>query len=301
MYLVGRNVNAADKILSDCRKLSPRAAFQFVKASNLALIQDVDKTCEEIKRLENQKNGDEAGPARIDMLVMTQGILQFGSRNETKEGLDTSMSLYYYSRMRLITQLLPLLRASTLPTGARCISVYSGGFEVRKNFHPDDFSLRKPANFSFAKVRSQVTYMKTLFFEHLSRENAGKVACVHIYPGLVVTPNMYSKDHPWWFRAVWMCVAPFAGLVATNSEGIAQRVLYLATDRYAPASEPGVGSRESVATGSDGVRGTGAYSVKVTGDTNDISAAYSGFDREEMREKVWRHTMDAFREAESVE
>jgi hypothetical protein len=161
------------------------------------------------------------------------------------------MSLYYYSRMRLCTQLLPLLCASALPAGARCISVYAGGFEVKKHVYSEDWALRKPEHFSFAQVRSQVTYMKTLFFGKLAEENAERLAGVHIYPGLVITPNFYSKDHPWWFRIAWACVAPLAKLFATSSEDIAQRVLFLATDRYA-AKDPAEPTSCAVATASDG-------------------------------------------------
>jgi NAD(P)-dependent dehydrogenase (short-subunit alcohol dehydrogenase family) len=81
VYLVGRNVAAADKILDDCRKLCPEGVFQFVKASNLALLQDIDNVCDEIKRLEEAKVRGSGGPARVDMLIMTQGILHFGPRD----------------------------------------------------------------------------------------------------------------------------------------------------------------------------------------------------------------------------
>ncbi|KAK3059211.1 hypothetical protein LTR09_000777 [Extremus antarcticus] len=300
IYLVGRNQVAADSILGDCRKLCPEGVFVFVKAGNLALVQDVDKACREVQRLENKRGGEGAGTAKVDMLVMTQGVLQFGSRQETTEGLDTSMSLLYYSRMRFLTQLLPLLRASTLATGARCISVYAGGFEVKKQFYPDDFSLRKPEHFSFAQVRSQVTYMKTLFFENLARENKGKLACVHIYPGLVITPSFYSKSHPWWFKMAWACVAPVAKFFATSAEDIGQRVLFLATDKYAARAGTADTVPKDLAMSSDRVRGGGAYSVKVDGETNDVSAAYADFDRKEMVERVWDHTMEVFRDAESV-
>lgn len=205
------------------------------------------------------------------------------------------MSLLYYSRMRFITQLLPLLQASSLPTGAKCISIYAGGFENKKQFHPDDFALLEPEHFSFAQVRSQVTYMKTLFFEHLALQNEGKLSCIHIYPGLVITPSMSAKSNPWWFKTAWFFIAPFAKLYATSAEDIGQRILFLATDRYS-ASNSGKEGRQgiSVASGSDGKLGGGGYSVRADGETNDLREAYEGFDREGMREKVWQHTMEVF-------
>ncbi|KAK5174384.1 uncharacterized protein LTR77_001464 [Saxophila tyrrhenica] len=294
IYLVGRNATAADKILGDCRKLCPEGEFQFVKGGNLALMQDVDAACEDIEKRESAKPG-----ARVDTLVQSQAVLKLeGPREETKEGLDSSMSLLYYSRVRFITKLLPLLRASKFPPGARCISIYAGGLENKKQFYPADFSLRQPEHFSFAKVRSQTVYMKTLLFEKLAQENEGKLACVHMYPGLVITPNFYADSHPWWFKLVWVCVAPLAKIYATSAEEIGQRVLYLATERY-PAQSLGA-DRKDVASSSNGVLGGGAYSVKADGDTNDLSAAYAGFDKEDMREKVWDHTMQVFRNAENT-
>jgi hypothetical protein len=185
-----------------------------------------------------------------------------------------------------------------LPTGARCISIYAGGFEDKKKFFPDDFDLRKPDNFSFNRVRSQVTYMKTLFFERLAQQNEGKIGCVHIYPGLVMTPAMNAKSNPWWFRAAMFCSSPVLRLYATSPEDIGQRMLYLATDRY-PAQDLGERSRESfVAEGSTGQRGSGAYSVNVDGHANDISKAYADFDKRTMTDKVWKHTMEVFESRE---
>jgi NAD(P)-dependent dehydrogenase (short-subunit alcohol dehydrogenase family) len=82
VYLVGRNATAADTILDDCRKKCPQARFFFVKASNIAELSDVDKCCAEIKRLEEQTS-EGSGPARVDLLAMSQAVLQFGPRNGT--------------------------------------------------------------------------------------------------------------------------------------------------------------------------------------------------------------------------
>jgi hypothetical protein len=49
----------------------------------------------------------------------------------TKEGLDTQMSLLYYSRIRFILNLTPLLYRSQSPSGAHVISIFAGTMEDR--------------------------------------------------------------------------------------------------------------------------------------------------------------------------
>jgi len=79
VYLVGRNAASAVKILADCRKECAGSDFRFVQAKDLRLLRDVDKTCAEILRLEKEEEGN-GGPARVDMLFMSQGLVLFGGR-----------------------------------------------------------------------------------------------------------------------------------------------------------------------------------------------------------------------------
>ena len=85
MYLVGRNKTAADTILGDCRKLCPKGDFRFVKAADLSLLQDVDHCCDEIAQCEAKEAAEGSGAARVDLLVATPGILNFGARQGTYE------------------------------------------------------------------------------------------------------------------------------------------------------------------------------------------------------------------------
>lgn len=83
VYLVGRNTAAADAILSHCRQVCPKGRFEFVKAEDLALLRDVDRCCEEILKLERTREERFMGPARLDVLVMSQAVLHFGPRKGT--------------------------------------------------------------------------------------------------------------------------------------------------------------------------------------------------------------------------
>ena len=213
---------------------------------------------------------------------------------DTPEGIDKATSLLYYSRMRFISQLLPLLTASPLP--ASCISIYAAGLENQTGFLPSDLSLRDPKHYRFTNVRNHATYMTTLYFEHLAKQYAGKLRCTHIYPGLVMTPAFAADNLPGWFKFVWRLVAPFAKWFATSAEDTGERMLFLSTDRF-PAAREGSGgglTDTSVALATDGQRGGGAYSVKIDGESNDLSKAYADFNRDDIATKVQEHTTKAF-------
>jgi hypothetical protein len=68
---------------------------------------------------------------------------------DIKEGIDITMSLMYYSRMRIITKLMPLLLKPDLP--ATVMSVYAAGIE--QNLFPEDLSLRSPKRYSYAQAQ----------------------------------------------------------------------------------------------------------------------------------------------------
>lgn len=81
-------------------------------------------------------------------------------RNTQKnEGLEKSLSLLYYSRMRFITQLLPLLLASPLP--GRVVSVFGPGRDTKLIL--DALFLRRPKNFNFTTLGSHAAYMTAFF------------------------------------------------------------------------------------------------------------------------------------------
>jgi NAD(P)-dependent dehydrogenase (short-subunit alcohol dehydrogenase family) len=79
LYIVGRNADAAQKTISECTRVCPGGNFRFVQAEDLALLEDVDKVCAEIIRIEEDENAN-GGTARVDLLVMTQALLNFQPR-----------------------------------------------------------------------------------------------------------------------------------------------------------------------------------------------------------------------------
>jgi len=202
------------------------------------------------------------------------------------------MSLLYYSRMRFITQLLPNLLSSSLPTSAKIISVYAGGMEAQGSLFPDDLSLDH--HYSFANCRTHSVVMKTMFFEDLVTKHSGKLSCSHIFPGLVVHKGFDDPNFPLWFKITWSVAKPFTRFLPMyiRAEEIGQRVLYLATDAY-----PAGGTEKRVdgcVKATDGVEGGGAYSVGYTNEVNDVSKFYEKLRGERFKECVLQHTEAVF-------
>lgn len=77
IYIVGRNQKAADTTAADYAS-QKNVQFHFVKADDLSLLKDVDRCCEEIKRLETQESKE--GTPHIDLLVMSHADLYFGGK-----------------------------------------------------------------------------------------------------------------------------------------------------------------------------------------------------------------------------
>ena len=118
IYIVGRNEKAAERTIADCTSICPAAQFRFVKGQDLSLLRDVDRVCGEIGRMEREEvskengrgrgggdggNEDEKVEAKIDLLFMSQAILNFGGR----EG--TSMSILKFVHSAPLSTMSPAL------------------------------------------------------------------------------------------------------------------------------------------------------------------------------------------------
>lgn len=221
--------------------------IHFVKVGDLSLLRDIDVACKKVaESLENEE-----GKPRVDLLVMSQGELNFTGRKgilshhilspgkptnslskDTIENLDASLSLLYYSRIRLVTNLLPYLLESTCPTGAHILSIYAAGLETSGLLHPSDLSLLSPTNYTFSNCRTHAIAMKTMAFETLAQKHEGKLSLTHIYPGLVIHDGFEKKGSPWWFKVVWRLLSPFARFVDVGIEEIGRRVLFFCGERF---------------------------------------------------------------------
>ena len=207
------------------------------------------------------------------------------------------MSLMYYSRMRTIINLLPLLLKSTLP--AKVVSVYAAGTEAK--LFPEDLSLRDPTRYSYFQARSDMVYMHTLFMETMAEQHGGKLGLIHVFPGLVLGPGFHNPELPTWFRILchWVLIPLLGRLITVPAGECGDRMLSLASPHYPPRPIDRSKNQEGVAIGTDGNLGSGVYSLNWNGETSLKTEAYEKMDKDEMRKIVWDHTMKAFEVIES--
>jgi hypothetical protein len=154
---------------------------------------------------------------------------------DTKEGLEVSFALSYFSRIRVVNNLFPLLQQSSRP---RILSVLNGGNE--QALIEEDLGLER--NWAPRNIINQSTTMMSLMFEHLSSQNQ-QMAFMHAYPGLVKT-EIISGMTPLPGATIWnrIMLASLRGLMAVlmlivgiDAKGCGERqVFYLTSDKFGP-------------------------------------------------------------------
>jgi short-subunit dehydrogenase len=66
IYIIGRSQESADRIISDCKTLNSSGEYNFIR-SDVSLIQNVDRVCQQIKEKEKA----------INLLFLSQGAAVF--------------------------------------------------------------------------------------------------------------------------------------------------------------------------------------------------------------------------------
>jgi hypothetical protein len=195
------------------------------------------------------------------------------------------MSLLYYSRMRFIQNLTPLLLASS--ETAHVISIFAGNME--DSIKPGEEPIGTPPaeTYGITTVRRNTCFMKTFYFEELAEKHAGKISFVHIYPGLVDGEGFYSDVQPKWFRVIWPVFKVLLSWYMTSSADCGDVMVFLATKRY-PAKGGESGSIQT-AYSSQRQLGGGAYAVGQRGDENK-NVSWAKVRREDTGERVCAHT-----------
>src|SRR5277367_5899564 len=220
---------------------------------------------------------------------------------ETPEGIEIITALNYYTRLRAINNLLPLLSKSP---AARVISILAGGKE--RGLDLNDLELR---NYPPLKLKfSTPTTMTTLSFEHLAQQYPNITFC-HVYPGFVNTGQldrmMLTTKGLWRIPAEvarWTLI-PLLSLLARSVEEAGERGLFVATSgKYPPAEGKDVGVElpegVEVAKSSDG-KGNGVYRLEDNGESakNECDEVLERYRSEGVGEKVWQATLDVWERA----
>jgi NAD(P)-dependent dehydrogenase (short-subunit alcohol dehydrogenase family) len=281
IYLVGRNQSEASNIIQELKSINSSSEVSFIK-KDVALLRNVDEACQEIKAKEKQLN----------LLFMTCGYFTMSGRDETSEGLDKKFALHYYTRMRFINQLQPLLSAaaSSPNTLSRVVAVLDPqpGLKAGPNF--SDLSLK--TTFSLKNCMSHASSMTNLMFSHLARQNPS-TSYVHAYPSIVQTGvgrDAFGKFEPLVKPFLWVLTQAMQVKPVESGE----RHLFAATNPSFSPKASGESSKEA-AMGGDGVKGSGSYLLSWNGDVFGDKPAAKKTREEGGEKRVVEHTEEVFK------
>lgn len=135
----------------------------------------------------NTQNGQ-----KLDLLVMSQGIMTMNPRIETPEGIDVKMAIHYYGKQLIVRELMPILSDD-----AQVIVVYDSLFGGPKKLIWDDLDLQKQGNYGLKKVADHCTSMTDAMVQYFAKKQDNtKRQFIHAWPGGVRTNLL--RDMPWY-------------------------------------------------------------------------------------------------------
>ncbi|PNP49289.1 hypothetical protein THARTR1_09957 [Trichoderma harzianum] len=273
IYSAARAKTAAShaEYLETLRKANPEGTYTLLTA-DASLVSEIDSAVDQVLKSET----------KVDLLFMSPGFFAFEGRINTKEGLDPSMSTRYYSRLRAVQRLLPLLNSSEAAS-PRVVSVLAAGEE--RALEEDDLDLAQPENWTMWKASHHACTMGTLALERIARENP-RLSIAHCHPGAVATPGLARSNT--------------FGLNPPNpmdqDEAGQRAVFYCTNDRYA-----GTSGLVPVPDGLEVLEKTpgGVFLIGPLGETkvNQSEAALADMRKRGVDEKVWKFTQELFETA----
>lgn len=286
IYIVGRSLSRLDDLIKDLKVLNDTATFHPIFAADLGLIRDAQTAALEIAKTAK----------RIDLLIMSPGYAAF-YREESAEGLEPQFCIQYYSRMRFLVTLTPLLRASPSP---RVVAVLSAGNEGM--LWEDDWKIRKHP---MRKALGVPMSMTTLFFEEYSKQPGNeRMVLEHTYPGWVGDTNFQVKGLPAPMKWLldWI-VAPLAKRLGYSSEQAGERTIFAATNgrfRRLKKEDRKNAEESMIQRGVDGEVGSGVYLIGAATQTLDANKILKQLQKDGMAKKVYDHTLAEFERIENM-
>ena len=210
--IVGRNRQRFKDELHKLASLNSSGEFIFLEAE-VSLIKAIDAVCVEIKQLLASESAD--------LLCMSQGYAPLEGREYTSEGLDKAMALVYFSRMRMIQN---LIDSNVLKPTAKVVSVLAGARENK--LFEDDLALDR--NYSILNLRGHFATLTTLSHDDLAIRNS-EMGFVHVFPGRVKTGLLQRSINGW---LLWLLVSyvvePLMLLWGMSPEESGARILWMA-------------------------------------------------------------------------
>jgi len=154
------------------------------------------------------------------------------------EGLEACFAVSYYSRLRIISNLMPLLHRSPQP---RVLSVLNGTKEKPIDEH--DIGLEK--NWGIIPVVNHATLFTSLSFDYLAaHDNHKHIVFLHTTPGLVDTgsPKPKPTRANGWLQWVLLSIFQFISSYVVRYSGMSLKesgeryAFELTNDAYSPGS-----------------------------------------------------------------
>ncbi|KAI0787243.1 NAD(P)-binding protein [Irpex lacteus] len=198
IVIVGRNRQAAEEIIASLPK--PAEGNPLMNSSNT--------TTDLVRRL-----------PKINFLVLSAGFLTTQGRNETDEGIDKRLALHYYSRWRLIYDLIPLLqKAVDANEDAKVMTVLNSTARSDGDIDLDDLGLKK--NYSPTAAAKYGWACSNAMVESFA-EKYPNMSFVHAYPGFVRTQLLNGGDD-WKLRLLSPLTHILSWLVGVSPEACAE-------------------------------------------------------------------------------
>jgi hypothetical protein len=216
---------------------------------------------------------------------------------ESAEGIDIPHALRYYSRLRFVYDLLPLLTASPVP---RVITILAGGQESAIDIN--DLEVRN--NFSLIKAAGNGTTQTTLALEELAKSYPS-ITFIHKYPGFVNTgvldrlmataKGIYAVPA----TIVRWAILPILNLFSTSVEEAGERGVFLATSARYPPAKPktdsvGVPLPQGVQVADSSIvkdgEGNGVYRLSADDESAEDRPVLSGYRLDNVGKTVWEET-----------
>jgi NAD(P)-dependent dehydrogenase (short-subunit alcohol dehydrogenase family) len=279
IYLVGRSQRSLDALKSQVADLNASAKVYPVRADDLTLVKDAQAAANQIA----------SQAEKIDFLIMSPGYVST-KRVESPEGLDRVQAIRFYSRMRFLATLSPLLQKSSNP---HVVSVLGAGLEGK--LWADDLHLKD--HFSLPNAAGAAGSMMSLYLEQFSKQSSNdRISLVHTFPGIVGGTGLKLEGIPWILQPLFDWVAlPLMRLFGYTIEEAGERALYAATsDKFTAKGA----KSEGAAKGSDGSVGSGVYLLDQNSEPVPGNKVLDELRSEGLGSKVWAHTNEVFAQVE---
>ncbi|KAK0192708.1 NAD-P-binding protein [Armillaria mellea] len=182
LIIVGRNRSAAEKTFASMSNTTEDPSLREFIYCDATLMTNIEVLAKQISGI----------VSKINFLVLSLGYFQvWTGRNETEEGIDKLLSLRYYSRFKVIHELLPLLHNSQVAgEDARVMAILGAALGVPVNF--DDLGVKKSWWGGYRAGLASAPY-NDIMVEEYAKRNPG-IVFTHIWPGAVNTAGVNSYN-----------------------------------------------------------------------------------------------------------